>query len=144
MRYITGKTTSILLFASLITACTSNEAQNSGSSSAQASVGSMIDQTTPAVEVLRQYHQALVLGDSAKAVSLSTGTARAILEYRFFRSEMDSDLKFAYGGQNIIRDTCYIPIDVISRTSGRTQKEGKAIMVKVEGEWKVERIAMQK
>jgi hypothetical protein len=142
MSYTSEKTVTFVLVALLLTACTSNEAQNGGASSAS-SARLMTEQTQQPIEVLREYHKALISGDSIKAVSLTTGTARAILEYRFYRSQSDDELQFTYGRQNILRDTCYIPLDVRSRTTQARPTEGKAILVKVGGEWKVERIAMQ-
>jgi hypothetical protein len=138
------KTTSIsagLLLSLSLLACRPNESTN-GTTAANAAMLS-VETDSEATKVLKEYHKALIAGDSVKARSLATGTALAVLEYRFFRSTQDDDLRITYGSQNIIRDTCYIPIQI--KTSDRDRsKEGKAILVKVDGAWKVERIAMQK
>jgi hypothetical protein len=109
-----------------------------------ASASVLTQQKDKPIEVLREYHKALVAGDSVKARSLATGTASMILEYRFYRSTGDDDLRFTYGPQNIVRDTCYIPVQIKDPSTRKPATEGKAVLVKVDGEWKVERIAMNK
>jgi hypothetical protein len=138
------KTTSIsagLLLSLSFLACRPSESTN-GTSTANAAMLS-VQTEGEATKVLKEYYKALTSGDSVKARSLATGTALAVLEYRFFRSTQDDDLRISYGSQNILRDTCYIPIQIKANDRDRS-KEGKAILVKVDGAWKVERIAMQK
>lgn len=53
-------------------------------------------------------------------------------------------MQFTYGAENIVRDTCYIPLRVRNGLTRDPETQGKAILVKVGGEWKVERIAMNK
>jgi hypothetical protein len=144
MRYISEKAALVLLSALVFASCRSNEVSQSSTTSDMASAGLLTQKSEQPIDVLKQYHKALLTGDSVKARSLATGTARTILEYRFFDSAEDDDLRFTYGPQSIVRDTCYIPVQIKDPSTREPASEGKAVLMMVDGEWKVERIAMNK
>jgi hypothetical protein len=129
MKHVTKKAFLILAFA--LMACGSAE-----SSSTQGN-----DPANPIITMMKEYHTALINGDSAAAISMTTGTARATLQYRFFRLPKGNSLLFKYGTPNIIRDTCYVPFSVRNTKTNDPASSNKAVLIKVDGEWKIERLA---
>jgi hypothetical protein len=112
--------------------------------SAESSSSQVATEQNEIISLMKQYHTALVNGDSVSAVSFTTGTARATLEYRFFRLPKGNALLFQYGSPNVIRDTCYVPFSVKNTKTNDPATSNKAVLVKVDGEWKIERLASGK
>lgn len=98
------------------------------------------DPASQIVSLVRQYHAALSEGDSAKAVSMTTGTAQAILQYRFPRLPKGTALLFSYGSPNFRGDTCYLPFTARNTMMQDSESSNKVLLIKVDGEWKIERV----
>lgn len=130
-----------LLAVSALSACRSSDSASEQPQPTRENVIEMVgDTTNELTSVLKSYQNALLYGDSATALSLATGKALSILEYRFYKIEKGVSLLFEYGAPSVRGDTGYVPFSVRRMDQHDTATSSRAVLLRTDSGWKVERV----